>query len=162
MRINKLILPLGKTVKMEEDIDFSSLPFDPSYLKLINYCRVLAHVTRFEDTLRVIVNVKTEVVVPSAYTLKDVVLPLKIKDELVFSDDENDESSFYEPQKIFDIDEYILSLVLSAIPLKVVGNDEKLPSDGDGYRVLSEEQFVKEQEDKQDSRWSCLDDISLD
>ena len=63
---------------------------------------------------------------------------------------------------IFDIDPYVLSLVVSEIPAKIVKKGAKLPEDGSGYRVLSEEEYNKEQENKKDSRWDALDKIELD
>ena len=38
----------------------------------------------------------------------------------------------------------------------------KLPTNGNGYRVLSEDEYNKEQEEKVDPRWAALDDINLE
>ncbi|MFA6675793.1 MAG: hypothetical protein WCS49_02845, partial [Bacilli bacterium] len=75
--------------------------------------------------------------------------------------DENDESAFYEPDNIFVIDEYILGLILAAVPSKVVNKGEKLPSDGSDYRIISEEDFLKEKKEKRDPRWQKLDSVKI-
>jgi len=161
MKINRQILPLEKEISLLEDIDFSTMKFDQNFLRRITFCHVEARACQYHDVLRIIVNVKANVVAVSAYSLKDVNLPLKLHDELIFSDDENDESAFYEPDNLFVIDEYILGLILAAIPSKVVNKGEKLPSDGRGYRILSEEDFLKEKKGKTDPRWQKLDSVKM-
>lgn len=161
MRINRQILPLEKEIFLSEDIDFSAMKFDQNFLRRITFCHVEAKACQYHDLLRIIVNVKANVVAVSAYSLKDVKLPLKLRDELIFSDDENDESAFYEPDNVFVIDEYILGLILAAVPSKVVNKGEKLPSDGSDYRIISEEDFLKEKKEKRDPRWQKLDSVKI-
>ena len=60
-----------------------------------------------------------------------------------------------------EVDEYILDLIIAEVPMKIVKKGAKLPSSGEGYRVLSEDEYNKEQEQKTDSRWAALDDIEL-
>ena len=43
----------------------------------------------------------------------------------------------------------------------VTDKNESLPSDGKGYRILSEEEYLEEQKNKKDERWSKLDDVEL-
>ncbi|MFA7032848.1 MAG: hypothetical protein WC201_04735 [Bacilli bacterium] len=161
MRINRQILPLEKEISLSEDIDFSAMKFDQNFLRRITFCHVEAKACQYHDLLRVIVNIRANVVAVSAYSLKDVKLPLKLRDELIFSDDENDESAFYEPDNVFVIDEYILGLILAAVPSKVVNKGEKLPSDGSDYRIISEEDFLKEKKEKRDPRWQKLDSVKI-
>lgn len=162
MKINRQILPLEKEISLSEDIDFSAMKFDQNFLRCISFCHVEAKACQYHDVLRLIVDVKANVVAVSAYSLKDVNLPLKLHDELIFSDDENNESAFFEPDNIFMIDEYILGLILAAVPSKVVNKGEKLPSAGKGYRILSEEEFLKERKEKVDPRWQKLDSVKMD
>ena len=46
--------------------------------------------------------------------------------------------------------------------LESLDKNSKLPDDGQGYRVLSEEDYLKEKENKIDERWSKLDELDLD
>lgn len=161
MKLNRQTLPMNKPVPSSDDIDFSSYDFDPSYIRGIPYCHVEIVATQYEDILRITFDIKATVIGVCAYTLEDVELPIKVKDELNFTDDKDDDTSNYEPNTLIDLDDYVLALILSCVPSKVVKKGAKLPENGNGYRVLSEEELIKEREGKTDSRWSALDDLDL-
>jgi len=162
MKINRQTLPLNKEVSFAEDIDFSDAKFDPSFLRKIISCHVEAKAYQNQEILRVIFAVKSQVVAISAYSLKDVPISLKLHDEIIFSDSPEDATAFYEPQNIVELDDHILGLILSHIPSKVVGKGEKLPSGGEGYRIISEDEYLKEKETKTDSRWEKLDSVKIE
>ena len=108
------------------------------------------------------ISVECDITGVCSYTLEDVPLHLKFKDSLEFSNEiEDDEDIFFEPKPIFDVDPYILGLIIASIPTKIIKKGAKLPNSGAGYRVLSEEDYRKEKEKKKDPRWSKLDDIKL-
>lgn len=162
MKLNRQTLPLNKPVDFSEDVDYSSYDFDPNYIRGIPFCHADLVATQYENTLRVTVKIKAKVIGVCAYTLEDVEVPIDIKDELNFTDDENDEACYYAPETVIDLDDYLLALILANVPCKVVKPGAKLPENGDGYRVLTEDELVKERENKSDSRWSALDDLILD
>ena len=56
----------------------------------------------------------------------------------------------------------ILALIDSYVPLNVTKPGAKKPTDGEGYRVLSEEELLEERKSAKDPRWAALDDIELD
>ncbi len=162
MKLNRQTLPLNKPINSSDDIDYSGYDFDPNYIRGIPECHVELESTQYEDTLRVYAKVKAKVIAVCAYTLEDVELKINIEDELSFTDDPEDESSNYAPGNLIDLDDYILALILAKVPPKVVKKGAKLPEDGSGYRVLTEEELAKERANKTDSRWDALDDIDLD
>lgn len=162
MKLNRQILPLNKTVTLEDDIDFSNYDFDPNYIRGINNCHVVLETTQYENLLRIKASIKCVVTAVCAYTLEDVPLEISYQDELNFTDDESDDSCYYEPDNIFDIDDYILGLILSQVPPKVVKKGAKLPDNGNGYRVMTEDALLKERENKTDSRWDALNDLDLE
>lgn len=162
MKLNRLQLKVNAPTKFVEDIDFSNHEFDPLFLRGIKECHAEAEATEYEELLRVEVHVKTKVIAVCAYTLDDVELELDINEELSFSDQKDDEYSYYEDGAIIDLDEYILSLIISYIPPKVIKKGAKPPKGGDGYRVLSEDDLAKERANKVDPRWSALDDLDLE
>lgn len=162
MKINRQVLPVGKEIPFEEKFDFSSAKFDPTFLRKISYCKVYGKTLQFEETLRIVVDIDAKVVAVSAYSLKDVPLSLKIHDELIFSDDQNDDSAIYEPDNIFLLDPYILSLIVSSVPTRVTLKGEQIPESGKGYRVISESDYLKEREKKTDTRWQKLDSVKID
>ena len=162
MKLNRLLFQ-NKDYFLEGDIDFSNLEFDPYHIKKIGLTHVKITGSVFEDLLMLNFHIVSDVIGVCAYTLEDVPLHLDFKDSLEISNEiEDDEKIFFEKNAIFDIDPYVLSLLVSEIPAKIVKKGAKLPEDGSGYRVLSEEEYEKEQENKTDSRWAALDDIELD
>jgi len=162
MKLNRLLFQ-NKDYFLEGDIDFSNLEFDPYHIKKIGLTHVKITGSVFEDLLMLNFHIVSDVIGVCAYTLEDVPLHFDFKDSLEISNEiEDDEKIFFEKNMIFDIDPYVLSLLVSEIPAKIVKKGAKLPEDGTGYRVLSEEEYEKEQENKTDSRWAALDDIELD
>ena len=109
------------------------------------------------------VNIDAKVIGVCAYSLEDVPLDIKVHDNIEISDVvEDDDVIFYEKNSVFDIDPYILSLIVTNVPQKIVKKGAKLPSGGKGYRVLSEEEYQKEESKKVDPRWAALDNLDLD
>lgn len=161
MKINLQQLITNKAVNFEEDIDFSSYEFDPTYIRGIPTCHVKAEATQYEDLLRIYCEIEAKVIGVCAYTLEDVELPIKVKDEIDFTDDPDDDSCELIEGTVIDLDEKVLALVLSQVPPKVVKKGAKLPESGNGYRVLTEDELAKERENKTDSRWAALDDLDL-
>lgn len=162
MKLNRLLFQ-NKDYVLEGDIDFSNLEFDPYHIKKIGLTHVKITGSVYEDLLMLNFHIISDVIGVCAYTLEDVPLHFDFKDSLEVSNEiEDDEKIFYEKNMIFDIDPYVLSLLVSEIPAKIVKKGAKLPSDGNGYRVLSEEEYEVEQSKKTDSRWAALDDIDLD
>lgn len=162
MKLNRLFFN-NKDYVLEGDIDFSELKFDDFHLCYIDKCHVKITGQIFEDLLMLQVHIDTDIVGVCAYTLEDVPLSLHIDDNIEISNEvEDDEIIFFEKNNIFDIDPYILSIIISEIPDKIVKKDAKLPKNGDGYRVLSEEEYNKENSSKKDPRWAALDDLDLD
>ena len=107
-------------------------------------------------------SVEAKVIGVCAYTLEDVELKLKFKDSLEFSNEvSDDEDIFFEEKPIFSLDPYILGLIVAETPIKIVKKGAKLPQAGDGYRVLSEDEYQLEKRNKSDSRWDKLDEVKL-
>ncbi len=162
MKINRALLTNGVSQKYEEEIDFSSVSFDPTHIKNIPSCVVKATATDYESILRIEVEINALVIGVCAYSLEDVELKLKINDELNFTDDPEDEDNYYEKGNIIDLDSYILGILLANIPVKIVKKNAKLPESGKGYRILSEEEYVKEKENSTDHRWDILDSVETE
>ncbi len=162
MKINRLLLLEGKEETYEEDIDFSSYPFNPTHVRNIPFCHCQIKAVDYGDILRVIFHIKAQVIAACSYTLEDVPLEINIDDELSFSDQEGDEELIYEPNNIIDLDPHILSLIFAKIPIKVVKPGAKLPEDGQGYSIISEDEYYEKQSQKKNSAWDILDSIPIE
>ena len=161
MKLNRLLFDNPNYI-LEGKIDFSNATLDPYHIRKIEEAEVRITGENYEDLLTLNIKIKVRVIGVCSYTLEDVPMDLNIRENLEISDEiKDDEVIFYEKNAIFDIDPYILSIIISEVPAKIVKKGAKLPSSGDGYRVISEEEFLKEEENKIDPRWSKLDDIDL-
>ncbi len=164
MKINRALLPLNKEVIQKEEIDFTKERFSPSSnIKSIDHVEVEAHIFLSEDFLRINIKVKSKITAICAYSLEDVPLKVNFQEELHFT---NEEDSLYEDaylvkDNLFSLDEYILSFIISSVPVKVIKEGKKIPESGKGYRVLSEEDYLKEKSEKKVSPFDCLDDLEL-
>ena len=162
MKINRVTLKENEKEVFEEDIDFSSYPFNETHVRKVEdtHCKIEAY--EYGTLLRVSFHITAKVTAVCSYTLEDVILPIKVDEELYFSDEESDDDELiYEKSHIIDMDPHILSLILAKVPIKVIKEGAKPPQNGEGYRVLREDEYVKEREERKDSRWSALDDIEL-
>lgn len=161
MKINRYLFQ-NKDYSLEEDLDFSSFSFDPTHIRGVNNTHVKVTGVDYDDYLILNIKINSDVIGVCSYTLEDIPLKIDINTSLTFSFLEEDEDVIHIESPIFDLDPYILDLIISEVPLTLVKKGAKLPSSGEGYRVLSEDQYEEEQKNKVDSRWSALDDIELD
>ena len=163
MIVNRAILPLNKTEAYSEEIDFSKQTFDENHVKRIDKCLVKVDATEFGDVLRVQVKGEAEVVASCSYTLDDVPLKVKFSDEFYFSNEEdNSEDCYFEPGINIDLDPHILALILAEVPHNITKSGASLPKSGNGYRVLSEEDYLNEKKNKKNSAFDILDTIEFD
>ena len=164
MKLNRAILPENKAETFEEEVDFSSYPFDENHVKRIDACKVKVVATEFGDVLQVKINGSASVIASCSYTLDDVPMDVKFHDSFYFSDDKEGESEdcYYEPGVEIDLDPYILALILAEVPHNIVKKGAELPKSGNGYRVLSEEELIKEKNTKKNSAFDILDSIEFD
>ncbi len=163
MLINRALYIEGKDEHLSDDIDFSSAKLDPNIIRSIDSCHVEVDVSRIEDIFRVNVNLKAHVTLVCAYTLEDVPYVLKGSEEFDFVDEKEDESDtlLYEKNVSINMDPYIFSLLMALVPNKVIKKGAKLPNGGEHYRVISEDTYFEEQENKVDHRWDVLDELDL-
>lgn len=161
MKINRFAFT-NNHLEVEDDVDFSLAKLNPNHIRKINNTHVKVVGDEYEDIICLNLEIDTDVVGVCSYTLEDVPLHLHFKDSLEFSNEINDDEDIIYVQKpIFDIDEYILQLIIGEVPLKLVKKGAKLPESGDVYRVISEDEYLKEKSEKKDDRWSKLDDVKL-
>ena len=161
MQINRFLFQ-NHALDLEDEIDFSNAELDQNHLRKINNVHVKVSAHEYEDLITADIQVECDIIGVCSYSLEDVPLHLKFKDSLEFSNEvADDDDIFFEPKPIFDLDPYILGLIIAETPTKIVKKGAKLPDSGEGYRVLSEDEYLEEKKKKTYSRWSKLDDIEL-
>lgn len=164
MKINRLLLKPNTPTIVEEEIIFPEA-IDANHVKRIPSCKVKATLTDFDDVLLADLEINAEVIASCAYTLEDVPLTKKLKERLSFTSIEemSDEDLYFEPNNEIDLDPYIFSFIIASVPHNVHKKGAKLPEPGNGYRVISEEEYLKEQQTKKHSSpFDALDDLDLD
>lgn len=161
MIINSLLIKENETYITEDDIDFSSYKFDKNHIRAINNCHVKCEVNKYEDLLVCKCYIKCDVVGVCIYTLEDANLHLDFSDTLTFSDDPDDETNLYEKEVKFSIDDYVLTLILNQVPVKIKKEGASISKSGDGYRILTEEEYLKEKQNNKNPIWNSLDNLDL-
>ena len=163
MKLNRAILPANKPETFDEEIDFSSLKLDENHVKRINKCSVKVIATEFGDVLQCSINGEADVIASCSYTLDDVPLHVNFKDTLYFSNEVmGSQECYFEPGVEIDLDPHILALILAEVPHNITKSGASLPKSGNGYRVLSEEDYEKERQNKKNSAFDILDTIEFD
>ena len=155
---------VNKKYHISDDVDFSNEKLDGVLIRKINSCHAEIDIENFSYLLRVVINIKADVILPCSYTLEDVPYVVKGEEEFNFTFEEENASEdlIYIPSGGIELNEYIYSLLIALVPPKVVKKGAKLSQEGKNYRVLTEEEYLKEKAAKKDSRWSKLDDIDFD
>ena len=164
MKLDVLKLPYSKAYNVSED-----MTFDPEVFKCHNplievkNCHVELNAQRFEEFIYVTLSIKAKVVLECSYTLKHFETEISGADELHFapSKDEDEDCIEYRGTSI-EMDSYIFNLVSASIPLSPKAPNAKAPTSGKGYRVLSEDDFVKEKEEQGNSQFDALKDLDFD
>lgn len=161
MKINRYLFKKDGYVQ-EEDIDFSHETFDPYHIRKINKAHVVITGNDYDEILLLNLKISYEVIGVCSYSLEDVIYKSNISTSLSFSFEEEDEEIIHIDNPIFDIDQYVLGLIIADVPLRLIKKGAKLPSSGEGYRVITEDQYNEEQKNKTDPRWAALDNIDID
>lgn len=164
MKLDVLRLPYTKAQTITEDVNF-----DPEVFKChkplvsVESCHVELKTQRFEEFIYVTMSIKAKVILECSYTLTHFDTTITGTDELHFapSKDEDEDCIEYKGTSI-DLDKYIFNLLSASIPVSPKAPNAKTPTSGNGYRVLSEEDFWKEKEEKGNSQFDALKDLDFD
>ena len=149
-------------LSLEEEITFSEEEVKriPTLLALPQ-AEVEVDLSKEEDFVHVVFHIKAHLVLECAYTLEPVDYPIDFEDELDFmyaQADDEDEGMIYVGQDEVDLDPFILGLIVTEIPLRVIKPGAKLPTGGKGYDIKSEEDYEKERSERIDPRFAKLDE----
>lgn len=153
-----------KPLIFEEEVVFDNEDYK-CVLPLISIKRCLAKVeaSKYDDFIEVRIDVSALTVLQSSYTLKPFEYNIHSFENYHFSayEEEEEDLIVYKGNRI-SLDEYIFNLISASVPLNPKAKGEEMPKSGEGYRVLTEEEFEKEKKEKTDSRFSKLDELDFD
>ena len=164
MKLDVLKLPYTKVQTLSEDVSFDPEVF-VCHNPLINVisCHTELEAQRFEEFIYINLSIKAKVTLQCSYTLKNFETIIEGSDELHFapSRDEDEDCIEYKGTTI-DMDQYIFNLISASVPLSPKAPHAKAPDSGKGYRVLSEEDFLREKEEQGNSQFDALKDLDFD
>lgn len=135
--------------------------FDNLYLRALE--EVNAKITLYYDALDQLcatLDIEGDMVCPCAITLEDVNVPFEIHDETRLSFTEEEDAYFVNEN--LDIKELILTFILPEVPIKVVKNEKIEYPRGDGWRVMTEDDFDQMKKSEIDPRWQKLTEYKFD
>lgn len=103
-------------------------------------------------------------IVPCAITLRPVELEVEIQFAEMFSFNpvEADEEGIYIDGEALDLSPYIVGSILADVPLKAVHPDIKEYPKGEGWEVLTEEDYIKQKSQEIDPRLAKLKDFKFE
>ena len=164
MKLDVLKLPYTKVQTLVDD-----LTFDPEVfvchtpLIEVKSCHVELKAQRFEEFIYVTISLKAKVVLECSYSLKHFETTISGEDELHFapSKDEDEDCIEYKGTSI-ELDQHIFNLLSASVPLSPKAPNAKTPSSGNGYRVLSEDEYLKEKEETGNCQFDALKDLEFD
>ena len=164
MKLDVLKLPYTKVAELKEDIVFDPEVFVcHAPLISVKSCHAELQAQRFEEFIYVNLSIKAKVILQCSYTLKHFETTIDGTDELHFapSNDEDEDCIEYKGTSI-EMDHYIFNLLSASVPLSPKALHATAPKSGNGYRVLSEEEFLKEKEEQGNSQFDALKDLEFD
>lgn len=159
MKFNKANLRRLSHIELEEDIAFpkEKMMANPTIIDIKNV-HAVANISVFGELIKADVEIKGTFILECAYTLSPIKRSFRIQDTLQFSSEPQEEDDvLFAPDQDIDLDSYLFGLILTEAPLKAVKRGAKLPKNGKGFRVLTEEELANEKSEKGDPRFSDLD-----
>ena len=166
MKINLNALSRYKDKVISEDIIFpKEMLEDINSLLDVKSCNASVRVCDYGDIIRVEVDLKAKVVLQCAYTLEPIDYDVDTDEYIDFSmldEDEEDDNIFYVDRPEVDLTPYIFGILITEIPTKVIKEGATLPLSGQGYEVLTEDEYEEKMKNRVDSRFSALDDLDFD
>lgn len=112
------------------------------------------------DQLNVRMDITGDMICPCAITLEDVYVPLDLHEQTRLSFEE-EEDVYYIANEL-DLEDLLLTFILPATPIKVVKEGKIEYPRGDGWKVMTEDEFEKERKSEIDPRWQKLKEIKFD
>lgn len=163
MKIDVKKLSFSKVTKLSEDLYFDPEVFKcyPPLFEVIK-THVDVSIQRFEEFIYVTIALCAKVKLQCSYSLEHFETQIKGNDELHFapSDDEDEDCICYKGN-IIDLDSYIFNLLSASVPIAPKSPNASAPKSGNGYRVLTEEEFEKEKQEIGNTKFDALKDLDL-
>ncbi len=107
-----------------------------------------------DDNLYINYHLKGQMVCPDSLTLEDVDVPFDLNEEEIVTTKENEDGFYFVDN--MDINEFVSYIVLPEVPIMVEKPNEKRYYSGDGWTILTEEEYEKRSKEEIDPRLAKL------
>jgi uncharacterized protein len=148
-------------ILVDEVINFDKSVFEGTDIRELNDVKVKGKISMEEDsTYSIALNVVGQMILPCSISLKDVKYPFNIEiAEIIDPNDEESEDYLKIIDNSIDIMPIIWQNIVVEIPMKVVSPDlTDVKLEGDGWKLLNEEEKMKELDPRFDKLRDLLDD----
>lgn len=164
MKIDVSKLSYTKQVSQAEEVVFDPQKY-VCHIPLVNVlsCKANVKIQRFEEFIYMTLSINAKVTLQCSYSLKNFETTLKGEEELHFANfvEEDDDDTILYKGNVIDLDDYIFNLLSACVPISPKAPNAKIPSDGKGYRVISDSELMKEKKETGNSKFDCLKDLDL-
>ncbi len=161
MKINFNSYQEGKSETIEFDSAFSSSDFSPTHILGVKACHSIATIEKIDEYLYVNLKVKYTALAPCSYTLEEMEYSHTESEKFIFSYKSDEENGIDPVEKdgSIELDDYVHALIVTSVPFNLHKKGASLPSGGEGFRVLTEDELNKER--SATSPFDALDDLDL-
>lgn len=139
----KLVTNQEDTIKIDSYIDVPFELVNSSNIRKLEDVRVIGTIKKLFDEYEFVGNISGQMILADDLTLEDVVLPINIDFDEYFAEGvEDNENNLIIIQNRLDIIPFLWQNIVLEVPLKVSGSkDRDLRLEGDGWRVITEEEL---------------------
>lgn len=155
----------NEPLHLDEEFDLSHINTN-DYPSLVAIDDIFASITisRDDDFIDVDIYLTGVITLECAYTLDHFEKEVEIEELITFTENQilESEDVFYLDTPSLEIEPLIYGLILSEVPIKAVKPGATLPKGGEGYRIISEDDYYEEIINKQNEpneRMAALDDL---
>ena len=148
-------------ILIEDSVTFDKNIFEGTDIRALSEVKVKGKISLEEGpTYSVILNAVGEMTLPCSISLEDVIYPFNIEiGEIIDPNDEESEDYLKIIDNTIDIMPIIWQNIVVEIPMKVVSPDlANVKLEGDGWKLLTEEEKMKELDPRFDKLRDLLDD----
>ena len=144
MKIHRNLVTPAKGVSFDEDLDYSSLDY-ARFPSLKGLPKVHAEGEFYrddEDNLCVSLEVDGEATLSDSRTCELFAYPFSFEDDFALLQDPSEEAEGYLfPENVVELSDVVFCAIHSHLPLCPKKEESALPSSGEGYSVLTEEEM---------------------
>jgi len=152
---------LNKRIIINDKITFKENYLSETEIRSISDVDVIGYIDYVsDDSMLLNIEVKGEMILPCSVTLDDVILPFDISiGEIINLDNKENEEYLKIIDNTIDIMPIIWQNIVVEIPMKVVTpNLDNAKLEGDGWKLLTEEEKMKELDPRLQKLRDLLDD----